>query len=118
MDEIINVQMLQALRLAKGWNRKQLAQMAGIDASIISRLERGLQTDLKVSVLVAIAKALETSVSNLLQNQAVNELANSANLQLLITEVMQLPPDYQKQIEAILLAYISTTPLAPRKIDS
>lgn len=55
----INIEQLVALRTAKGWDQKQLAEAAGIDRSVISRLERGLQADCRVSILVAIAAALD-----------------------------------------------------------
>lgn len=110
MDELINAHMLRALRIAKGWNQKQLAHVANVDASIISRLERGIQNDLKVSVLVALATALETSVSNLLIGQVATEQKDVASLRALLDKLAELPKEYQEQVAAILRAYISTMP--------
>jgi transcriptional regulator with XRE-family HTH domain len=60
------VQKLRALRLARGLTQAQLAEMAGLDQSFISRLERS-ETDVSVSNLIEIANALGLKPSDLLE---------------------------------------------------
>src|SRR5262245_12483214 len=59
MSDILDTQALRSLREAKGWDQQTLASAAGVDPSVVSRLERGLQVDLKASVLVGLAYALD-----------------------------------------------------------
>lgn len=66
MSALINVDMLRSLRELRGWDQQALATQADVDRSVISRIERGSQRDLKVSVLVALARALEVPVDRLL----------------------------------------------------
>ncbi len=111
MSDVINVQALRSMREAKGWDQLTLARAAGVDPSVISRLERGIQVDFRASVLVALARALQTSVDSLLvtpheqtQSAVVLELA------VVYAELAQLPPAQQRQIAAILRAYLSALP--------
>ena len=66
MADVINPQVLRALREARGWDQQTFATTAAVDPSVVSRLERGLQHNLKASVLVALTHALETPVDTLL----------------------------------------------------
>lgn len=56
---------LRSLRLARGWSLAELASRSHIGASTISRLETG-QRRLALDHLVSLARALETSVDELL----------------------------------------------------
>ena len=53
-------------RIAKKLSQEALANMAGIEYSQVSRLERGL-LNTSVSVIFALAKALELQPSQLLE---------------------------------------------------
>lgn len=77
----INIEQLVALRTAKGWDQKQLAEAAGVDRSVISRLERGLQADCRVSVLIAISAALNIPPEALIVNSHV-DASNNVTLEL------------------------------------
>ena len=53
-------------RIAKNLSQEALANMAGIEYSQVSRLERGL-LNTSVSVIFALARALEIAPSKLLE---------------------------------------------------
>jgi transcriptional regulator with XRE-family HTH domain len=110
---IVNAQTLIALRKTKGWSQLSLASKAQIDRSVISRLERNLQEDLKGSVLVAIARALETSVDSLLLRPPENRhemYAGESDLvedfEVLIRQIGKLEPTQQRHLAAVIRAYI------------
>jgi transcriptional regulator with XRE-family HTH domain len=116
MNALININMLKSLRELRGWDYQTLATQAKVDRSVISRIERGSQHDLKVSVLVAIARALEVPVDQLIvasnaagagdgdQNQLVAELS------VVVSALAPLSPTHQRQVAAILRGYLSILP--------
>jgi transcriptional regulator with XRE-family HTH domain len=110
MSDVIDVQVLRALREAKGWDQLTLARAAGIDPSVISRLERGTQLDLRASVLVGIARALHTSVDSLLVPLQQQPPAVALELASVIAELDQLPEAYQRHVAALLRAYLTALP--------
>lgn len=63
---VIDAANLAAIRQFRGLDQLTLARLAGINRSIISRLERDLQTDLMASVLAAIAQVLQVPTDLLL----------------------------------------------------
>jgi transcriptional regulator with XRE-family HTH domain len=118
MPALISGQVLRAARQAKGWNQQALARQAGIDKSVISRLEREIQDDLKVSVLIALATALDLSVERLLKGPdrppgalipllaaQIDRVAALPDAQ--IDRVAALPDAPQRQIAAIIQGYLS-----------
>ena len=103
MSNFIDGQSLRSLRQARGWDQKTLARKAGVNPSVVSRVERGLQDNLKVSVLVAIAKTLDTPVDALLvtyrqavPSEPVQELA------VALSEVTALSAEHQRFMAALL----------------
>ena len=117
MNRIINAHILRISREAKGWDQRTLAQMAGVNPSVISRLERELQTDLKASVLISLAQALEISLDTLVKTSVhFPESSSIPNLGALLAEVEKLPSIYQRQIAALLYGYLMTLP--PHEYES
>lgn len=110
MSDVIDVQVLRALREAKGWDQLTLARAAGIDPSVISRLERGTQLDLRASVLVGIARALHTSVDSLLAPAQPQRAPIALELAAVVAELDALPEAHQRHIAAILRAYLTALP--------
>jgi transcriptional regulator with XRE-family HTH domain len=53
-------------RRRKGLSQGELAQVAQVDLSLISRIERGIKPSLSVEVLGRLATALDTSPNDLL----------------------------------------------------
>src|SRR6266536_1118264 len=111
MSDVIDPQVLRSLREARGWDQLTLATAADIDPSVVSRLERGLQQDLKASVLVALARELETPVDALLMASAQHTPPPLvAELTAVMTELAALPQAQQRQVAAIVRAYLSAMP--------
>ncbi len=111
MNDILDVQTLRSMREAKGWDQRTLARAASIDQSVVSRLERGIQGDLKASVLIGLARAFHTSVDSLLApalRQAQSPLVTE--LSLVVGELAQLPEAQQRHAAAILRGYVSGLP--------
>jgi transcriptional regulator with XRE-family HTH domain len=111
MSDVINPQVLRALREARGWDQQTLAATAGVDPSVVSRLERGLQLDLKASVLVALARALDSQVDALLDvPYHQGRPAFIAELTAALSRLADLSPAHQRQVAAIVQTYMSTLP--------
>ncbi len=108
-DIVLNTQALRALRDVRGWDQQTLAQRAGVDPSVISRLERGLQDDMRVSVLVALARTFQVSTDLLLVDPGVSP-AMSADLSAAVVTLGQLSPAQQHQVAALLRAYMANLP--------
>lgn len=56
---MITIEQLRAARALLGLKQSELAQRAGISSSTLNNIERGLQTDPKISTLKAIENALK-----------------------------------------------------------
>jgi transcriptional regulator with XRE-family HTH domain len=113
MGALINVEMLRSLREVRGWDQRTLAGHAGVDRSIISRLERGTQQDLKVSILVAIARALDVPIDTLIvpPEAAGGEHAPlRAELAAVVDALPPLSQAHQRQVAALLRGYLSAMP--------
>ena len=115
MSSFINAHALRERRKARGWDQLTLAREAGIDPSVVSRLERGLQADLRVSVLVALIRALDIPIEEILLLSPMHSPVNGDILELesLIFQIRHLPPPYQEQIIALIATYLATTPPLP-----
>lgn len=111
MSDVIDTKVLRALREAKGWDQQTLALHAGIDPSVVSRLERGLQVDLRASVLVALAHALALPVDAILAAPYQHsDPGFGAELTVAIAALTSLSTGQQRQVAALLRAYMSVVP--------
>lgn len=108
-NELLDVETLRKLREARGWDQQTLALRAGIDPSALSRLERNLQDDLRASGLVALARALDVPVEALLLSP-ISASPLNPELTAAVTRLSTLPPAHQRQVAAILTAYLATLP--------
>lgn len=61
------------LRKQRGLDQYELAEKAGVAPSVISRLERNLQADYKLSVIVSVARILGVTVDELLIDTDVEQ---------------------------------------------
>jgi transcriptional regulator with XRE-family HTH domain len=113
MGALLNVEMLRSLREVRGWDQRTLAEHAGIDRSIISRLERGTQQDLKVSILVAIARAFDVSTDTLIvapEPEGDDHAPLTAELSAAVDALSPLSQAHQRQVAAVLRGYLSAMP--------
>lgn len=113
MRTIINVQALRLMREARGWDQQTLARAAEIDPSVVSRLEGGHQDDLRASVLVALARALDVPIDELINGPAGREASYVLELTAVLPEVARLTEAQQRQVAAILRGYLDTVPNSP-----
>lgn len=110
MEEIVNGPVLRELRLGRGWDQKQLAIAAGINPSVVSRLERGMQRDVAASVLIALAQVLAVPVDALLKVPHHERSQVLAEVTAAVADLSTLSEGYQRQGAAILRAFIATIP--------
>ena len=66
---------VRALRLARGWSLEELAGRAHLSQSTLSRIENG-QRRLALDQLVTLARALDTSLDQLVENAADDVVSN------------------------------------------
>jgi len=107
---LLNNEKITELRKQRGWDQYELAKAADVTPSVISRMERGLQEDFKLSVIVAVAKALGTTVDVLLLPYSeptaeipplLPKLANTIAL------LSQRPAKIQQHAAGILNGYLA-----------
>lgn len=105
----VNGDKIAELRRQQGLGLRELALKAQVDHSVISRLERNLQQDCMLSVIVAIALALGVAVDDLLRHgqQATNRKL-TPEFQAIINELAEQPPKIQRQSAGILRGYLLT----------
>ena len=49
-------------RTERGWSQRELGRQAGVSNAFVSQLESGASDNLRLSTILALAKALETKV--------------------------------------------------------
>ena len=64
--EVPKLQRLKKLREAAGFSQQELAGKAGLSISIISQIEQGAKTDVRISTVMALAKALGVDCNTLM----------------------------------------------------
>ena len=64
---------IRALRLERHWTQKQLAVRSGIDQSIISKLEHQTKPHLNAATVMALTRALDVTVEDLVSSQYFGE---------------------------------------------
>lgn len=101
---------IKGLREQRGWEQRELATVAQVHPSVVSRLERNLQEDVKLSVVVAIASALGVTVDSLLpaEGRARSVEALAPELQSIVSQLAIQTVDVQLQAAGILRGYLST----------
>lgn len=109
-DSMLNTAKLIELRVKKGWDQYELAKIAGINSSVISRMERNLQSDYKLSVVIAIADALGVTVNDLIsyETKVLDPEILLPALKNSVDKLSQKSYFAQKQVAAIIEAYLDT----------
>lgn len=109
MQKLIDGGKITRLRELKGWSQQDLAEYSGVDGSVISRLERNIQSDFKVSVIYAVANALDTTIDDLLLPDVQIEVGEFIPvLEVALRSLSRQTPFAQNQIAKIIQAYISS----------
>lgn len=99
----INGEKILELRKARGWEQQDLADSANVARSVISRMERAIQFNFQVSVLVSIATTLGVSTDSLLlpeYQQVPPPLV--PELQSAVSQLSELTPSIQKLAASVL----------------
>jgi transcriptional regulator with XRE-family HTH domain len=109
---LFNGPLMRHLRERKGWDQQTLASEAHVHPSVISRLERGSQQDVRLSVVAAIAATLEVSIDDLVregrQHQSLEPSSPLiAELEILIRELGDKPIEVQRQIAGMIRGFLS-----------
>ena len=108
MNSPIDAHLLHDQRESKGWSQRKLADVAGVDNTLISRLERNLQDDVGVKSVLALAKALELPVEDLLSPSARRaSFVLPSELFAVFAEISALSPHRQQHVILILRAYLA-----------
>lgn len=70
MKEKIKLEKLKTIRKQKGYSRRELGELSGVSPMTINALERGINdaTNVKLSTLISLAKALKVKVKDLVPN--------------------------------------------------
>lgn len=108
--QLVNGEKIVAERKLRRWTQQTLAELIEVDASVISRLERNLQEDHKISVIIKLADVFDTTIDNLLIDGA-RQLKNDKFIPELTgaLEILSQQSEHsQKQIASIIRAYIAT----------
>ena len=109
MDSWVDGEKVAELRNQQGLGLRELAAKAGVDHSVVSRLERNIQKDCMLSAVAAIASALGVTIDDLLRNgQSAKNERLIPEFQAVINEFTQQPPKIQHQAAGILNGFLST----------
>ncbi|MEM9955029.1 MAG: helix-turn-helix transcriptional regulator [Chloroflexota bacterium] len=68
MSTWIDGNKIAVLRKQKQMDQTELANQAGIAQSVVSRMERNMQVDYKLSVVIAVANALDVGIEDIVEN--------------------------------------------------
>ena len=105
---ILDNQRITDLRKTKGWEQRDLAHAAKVNPSVISRLERGLQEDFKLSVIFAIASALDVTVDDLLTPSKRHSTPQiTSSLQAAVNRLSKHSPPTQNRVAGAIVGYLS-----------
>lgn len=105
---MLNIKKITQLRKNRGWEQRELAQAANINPSVISRLERGLQGDFKLSVILGIANALDVQIDDLLDNPQTNDSSQLCpEFKSTIIRLSHQPTYIQNRIVGMINGYLS-----------
>jgi transcriptional regulator with XRE-family HTH domain len=106
---LVNGEKIVELRQKRRWSQSDLSAAAHVDHSVISRLERNLQPDCMLSIIIAIANALGVTVDELLVETEQMTLGKlSPELRAAIHQLAQKGQRIQRQAGLILDGYLAS----------
>lgn len=104
----INGDKILELRKARGWEQQDLADAANVARSVISRMERSIQSDFQVSVLISVASAFGVSTDSLLMPEYQQEQPTIApELQSAVSQLSERPTAVQKLAASVLTGLLN-----------
>lgn len=104
----INGDKILELRKARGWEQQDLADAANVARSVISRMERNIQSDFQVSVLISVASAFGVSTDSLLMPEYQQEQPTIApELQSAVSQLSERPTAVQKLAASVLTGLLN-----------
>ncbi len=109
MESLLDGARIARLRKQKGWDQYELAAAAHVTPSVVSRLERNLQADFRLSVVAVIAAALDVPVDSLLKREETvrtDELV--VDLQVAVAQLKRQPEEVQRHAAGIIRGYLSS----------
>lgn len=101
---------LRSVRAVKGLTQTELAVRSGVDRSYISALENGRRKAPSWDILVALARALDMSVSEFLQwteePPQSPDVPHDQELELLFAEVRRLPAKERAAVKRLIATWL------------
>ena len=94
---------IQKFRVDKGWSQEELAAHSGLSVRTIQRIENGKRASLES--LKCLAAVFETQVSNLMQENPMNDTQSSN--QYFLDQTEQEAIDYVDNLKAFHLNWIT-----------
>jgi len=103
MDTVIDGEAIRRRRRERGLTGRELARVSGVDQAVISRIERGLQADLLVGALVALARALDAPLDALVTGATPGQMVSLvAEFRAEVDAVAALPDAQQRHAADLL----------------
>jgi len=97
---------IAALRKQKQMDQTELANQAGIAQSVISRMERNMQVDYKLSVVIVVANVLGVGIDDLLASDA--KLSNEDNIEPELKSILKELPTLDAKSQRIVAKTMKT----------
>ena len=105
-EPVVDGILVRRLRVAQGMSMVDLATAAGIDHAVVSRIEREVQADARVSALARIAGALGVPMDALLR-RPMEAPTMDAELEVEMRAIARLGRQRQRLAAVMLRAYRS-----------
>lgn len=101
---------LRSVRLVKGLTQTELAARSGVDRSYISALENGRRKAPSWEIIVALARALDMSVAELLQwTEELPErpgVVHDRELEVLFSEIRRRSPRERDAVKRLMSTWL------------
>lgn len=92
---------IQKLRLQRGWSQQQLAELSGLSARTIQRIENGQQAS--AESLKSLASVFEIDYSSLTREQDMGSTTSKQDEQLALAKVRKLRGFYIHVVQYVLV---------------
>jgi transcriptional regulator with XRE-family HTH domain len=109
MEEIlIDGEKIRALRHKRRWTQKELAQVSGVDQSIISNLENNHKEGTRIETMVALARALGVATDDLfVPGEPMTVEPTDPQLDVMMRLVEDMTPEERQSAEMFIRFVLS-----------